>query len=85
MGHHHDEHHGHGAQELTFTEKGGKLLQHWIQHNNDHIGSYLQWADEFRANQLPAVADLLTSAVELTKKINQTLAEAATLISPKKD
>jgi hypothetical protein len=83
MGHHHDGD-GRNIPELSFMEKGGRLLNHWIQHNNDHIGSYGQWAAEFRLNHLEAVAVLLEAAAELTKQINQTLGEAAKLLpSPK--
>jgi hypothetical protein len=75
---------GRNAQELTFMEKGSRLLNHWIHHNDDHIGSYEQWAAEFRGNQLEAVAVLLEAAAELTKQINQTLGEAIRLLpSPK--
>ena len=81
MGHHHDEHHGHGSHELSFAEKGAKLLDHWIQHNTDHLGSYRRWVMEFRTHQHAEVADLLESVVELTEKINETLNVAAKRLS----
>lgn len=84
MGHPHD-HDGGKAHELDFMEKGGRLLNHWIRHNNDHISSYGQWAAEFRMNQLEAVAVLLEAAAELTRQINQTLGEAAKLLPPPKE
>ncbi|RJQ76848.1 MAG: hypothetical protein C4519_14120 [Desulfobacteraceae bacterium] len=85
MGHHHEEQGRPGDKELTFIEKGSKLLNHWIQHNNDHIGSYRQRASEFRVHELPQVAVLLESAAELTDQINQILAEAANLLPSPKD
>lgn len=86
MGHHHDEHHGRGgAGELTFAEKGDKLLKHWIQHNDDHIASYRQWAEDFRMHEFHAIAVLLESAAELTSQINQTLSEAAGLLPARKE
>jgi hypothetical protein len=84
MGHHHEEDHhsigrndhAHAAKELTFEEKGGKLLRHWIQHNNDHVGNYNQWAAEFRLHGYPEVAVLLESVVGLTTQINEALDDA---------
>jgi hypothetical protein len=84
MGHQHDEHHGHGSQELSFADKGGKLLEHWIHHNIDHLGSYQRWASEFRKHQYPAIADLLESVAEQTARINATLNEAAQLLASQK-
>lgn len=74
--HHPSEHNHHHGQPMSFAEKGSKLLNHWIQHNNDHAHNYRQWAAEFRMNQLPQVAVLLESAAEATLRINQILDEA---------
>lgn len=42
--HHHAEHsHQHGEQSLE-TAKFRKIVEHWISHNEDHAGSYRQWA-----------------------------------------
>ena len=84
MGHHDHHSPGHAHHDnppMSFTEKGGKLLSHWIQHNRDHAHNYRQWAAEFRLNQLPQVAALLESASELTLQINQALDEAAQIIT----
>ncbi len=88
MGHHdhrHSEHAHHHSHPLSFSEKGSKLLSHWIQHNNDHAHNYRQWAAEFRLNQLPQVAALLESAAEATLRINQILDEAADHVAAAKD
>jgi hypothetical protein len=80
MGHHHDANHEHGSPELSFTQKGGKLLDHWIQHNKDHLDSYGRWASEFRNHGFEKVADLLESVADMTRRINTTLHEAAGLL-----
>ena len=86
MGHHHheDEHHEHeSVKQMPFVEKARKLVDHWIQHNQDHAGSYMQWAQEFKKNDLVAAATLLESVCELTNQINLMLSEAARQIPSK--
>ena len=39
-----------------------KLLDHWIQHNDHHIGDYHKWANEARDNGQAEVANLLDAA-----------------------
>lgn len=86
MGHHdHHDKQGHDGHNMSFAEKGSKLLSHWIQHNSDHARNYRQWADEFRLHQFPDVAALLESAAELTLHINHTLGEAAKMVPSAKD
>jgi hypothetical protein len=89
MGHHDKDHkdhhghkdHGHGDRELSFKEKGARLLEHWIHHNNDHLGGYRRWASEFRTHHFSEIAELLESVADLTGQINDTLEDAARLLS----
>ncbi len=62
---------------MPFVEKAGKLVDHWIHHNEDHVHSYKEWAQEFRKNELDAAASLIESVAELTNQINHMLREAA--------
>jgi rubrerythrin len=73
-----DHHHGHSNKHapLSFSEKLEKLLNHWIQHNDHHIGDYQKWAQEARENSQTEVADLLESAAELTDAISDRFREA---------
>lgn len=84
MGDHH--HHGHeaGAPESTmpFEEKAVKLIEHWIQHNNDHGRNYTRWAMDFRHRGFADAADLLDVAEELTRQITSALKKAAGMIPP---
>ncbi len=79
MSHHSNDHDSHqeAGHALSFTEKGGKLLQHWRHHNEEHAQSFRHWADEFRAHRLDEVAALLDQAFDLSQKINDALSEAA--------
>ena len=85
--HDHDHHHGHHdhevKSELTFDEKLIKLLDHWLKHNNDHAGTYKDWADKARQNHLDAVADVLGDVCDLTAEINAKFESAAELMRGK--
>jgi hypothetical protein len=87
MSHHKNDHDSHqdDGNELSFAEKGGKLLQHWLHHNEEHSQSYRRWATEFRNHQFGDVAALLENAVDLTEQINHTLSEAAALLNSQID
>ncbi len=76
MGHHHDDTHGEPGAELSFSEKGTRLLNHWIHHNQDHAQNYLHWAAEFRNHNFSDAAALLESAAEMTRQIDHVLGEA---------
>lgn len=84
---HHHHHHGHHDRdvksELTFDEKLIKLLDHWLKHNEDHAGTYGDWAEKARQNQLDAVAALLEEVCDLTEDINAKFESAAKLVQEK--
>jgi hypothetical protein len=61
---------------MTFSEKLVKLLDHWVQHNDQHAEDYRKWARDARENGQVEVADLLVSAAELTGSISERLREA---------
>ena len=81
--HHHGHHHHDVKSELTFEEKLIKLLDHWIKHNQDHAGTYGDWAGRAREHHLDAVADLLDEVCELTAKINTKFESAAEVVHEK--
>lgn len=85
--HHHDHdhdhhHHDHAATqpEMTFPEKMVKLLDHWVQHNDDHASSYQGWADQARQQHLDAVADIIEEAAEMNRVMNEKFARAKMLL-----
>ncbi|NHW88068.1 MAG: hypothetical protein HA490_00115 [Archaeoglobales archaeon] len=52
-------------------EKFGKLLEHWIEHNEEHIESYKKWIK----NLNPELAELLEKAVRKFEEGNSILKE----------
>jgi hypothetical protein len=77
MTHHHHHHHD-VKSDLTFEDKLIKLLEHWLKHNADHAGTYREWSEKARTNNLSQVADLLeqvsTMSVDLDDKFREALA-----------
>ena len=79
-GHHHDHHHEHHAGDretsLSFDQKLVKRLQHWISHNDDHAGTYREWARRTADSGMPSVSNLLEEAAQITMEISRKLDEA---------
>ena len=78
MDHHH--HHADNGTELkvtlTDTEKLGKLLEHWIKHNEEHADTYLEWSKKANAEELKEVAEILKEATNSTLSLNALFREA---------
>ena len=84
-GHHHDHHHHHSHDDhsqkaLTENEKLAKMIEHWIQHNNEHARSYREWAQ--RANGLGQneVAEILSGIADQSTRQNEDMERALALI-----
>jgi hypothetical protein len=77
--HHHHEEHGavHSETTVSFEEKAGKLIAHWIHHNIEHAKSYERWAQEFEQHGLVEAARLLESVGSLTDQMTQILEQVA--------
>ena len=86
MSHHHDHdhhHHGHShdtSGEMPFEEKLARLLAHWIKHNDDHAGSYRDWAGKARNGNQGDVADVLDQVAEMTEEITTKFKEAQSIL-----
>ena len=92
MGHHHDHDHAHShshshshphaheAGGLSFEDKMEKLLDHWIQHNADHAGTYREWAARAEENGHPPLAEKLREAAQAAISLNETFESAARLV-----
>lgn len=50
-------------------EKFKKLLEHWIEHNEEHIETYKKWARELEGN----ASELLMEAVKKFEEGNEIL------------
>jgi hypothetical protein len=69
--HVHSHPHAHDVvSSLSFEEKLIKLLSHWIKHNEDHAGTYTEWAEKTKAADLAAAGALLMEAAEMTRSIS---------------
>lgn len=79
--HHHDHHHSHGEHsEMSMEEKLVKLLEHWMQHNEEHAKSYELWAKRAASDGLNEVAALLERAAGKTRAADEDFQAALTLL-----
>ena len=58
-------------------QKIAPLVRHWIEHNEGHRLSYLEWRDKLAEEELPATLAALERVAELTEQANAALREAA--------
>ncbi len=75
---HHDHHHDHSdegekAQGLSFEEKLVKIFEHWIQHNEDHAQTYVDWRVKAEAHGLDGIATLLDGIAQLSDRLTEKL------------
>ena len=68
---------------LSFDEKMIKLLEHWINHNNDHAKTYKDWAQKAKEKDMDQAGSLLEDAAEMTLMISKKFEEAAELVREK--
>lgn len=53
------------------------LLNHWIEHNIEHIQEFSKWAEKARSFGHPAVHDEIMQAVQQMNKANEFLIKAS--------
>lgn len=82
--HHHQHDHTHAGRAteggLTETDKLLKRLHHWIHHNDDHAGSYSDWAHKVARMGFAEAARRLNAAAEMTHAITREFEAAAAAI-----
>lgn len=49
------------------------VIDHWIEHNESHIGEYLKWAQKSGELGLDQVKSEIENAVEMLRQCNQRL------------
>lgn len=59
-------------------EKIAVLIKHWIDHNEGHRTSYLEWRDKLADQDLPETLAALQRVADLTTEANAALEKAAT-------
>jgi cobalt/nickel transport system ATP-binding protein len=57
-------------------EKLRILIEHWVEHNNEHAETYVQWAEKAKKAGIPDLAEMLKEIAAETKKIDALFAKA---------
>ncbi len=78
--HDHHDHHHESTTQMPFEEKLKKIIAHWIRHNEDHAGTYADWAEKAREQKMDQVADLLEEAGKMNLEMNEKFVAAAKLL-----
>lgn len=60
----------------TEREKIATLIHHWIEHNEGHRQSYLEWRDKLHDQDLPATIAALEEVADLSARANEALGRA---------
>ena len=58
-------------------DKIAVLIDHWIEHNEGHRQSYLEWRDKLADEDLPETLAALQRMADLTTEANEALKRAA--------
>ena len=61
---------------MEFPEKAKVRIEHWLKHNQSHIGDYEQFADELEQAGMGKSAGHIREMIGWTAKGNACLAEA---------
>lgn len=56
------------------------LLQHWIEHNNDHVKTYEEWASKSEELGQKDLAVILGRIADETKKLESLFQQASKII-----
>lgn len=54
---------------MTDMEKLKKLLEHWVEHNEDHVKTYLEWAEKTETSGNKELYNILKEIAENTKRM----------------
>ena len=52
------------------------LLNHWIEHNKDHVSSYSEWAEKAEALGKHKLSEVLKRIADESKKLEELFREA---------
>lgn len=65
---------------MTDLEKLKKLLQHWAEHNEEHVNTYLEWADKAEKSGDKEIYNILREIAESTKKMDGLFEKAKRIV-----
>ena len=57
-------------------QKLSVVIEHWIEHNESHLGEYRKWAQKAGEMGLSAVKGEIEEAIEMLSKLNDRLDKA---------
>lgn len=61
---------------MDFTEKAKVRLEHWLEHNDEHLQQYEAFARELKAGGKTECAEKILEAAELTARGSESLRRA---------
>ncbi|MBW1709474.1 MAG: hypothetical protein JRG97_01085 [Deltaproteobacteria bacterium] len=64
------------SSELSEMDKLSHLLEHWQEHNEEHVANYKKWADRADANGRSETGILLREAADVTARVTGLFARA---------
>jgi len=65
---------------MTDLEKLKHLLDHWTEHNEEHVNTYLEWAEKAKVSGDKELSKVLDEIAEDTKKLNGLFEKAKKMI-----
>jgi hypothetical protein len=65
---------------MNDLEKLKHLLDHWLEHNEEHAKTYLEWANKAGASGNQELMEMLNKIAEDTKKIEVLFKKAKALL-----
>ena len=57
------------------------LLEHWIEHNEEHAGEFREWAEKVNEFQNGSVSEKVAAAADGMMKANESLRDAIKALS----
>ncbi len=70
------------ARATIDSDKLAHLVRHWIEHNDGHRESYLEWRQKLSEDDLPVTRASLEKVAELTTRMNEALHQALEELDP---
>jgi hypothetical protein len=67
---------------MTDLEKLRHLLKHWIEHNNDHVDTYDEWARKTEAMGDRDLSETLKQITRESRKLNDLFQKALERLQP---
>jgi hypothetical protein len=61
-------------------EKLKRLLRHWMEHNNEHVQLYRDWAEKASSLDNPELIEILRRLSNETEKLSRLFEEAIKII-----